>query len=177
MGALMAGARGRVGPSLLIGSAFGFGAVALIAATAPTLALEAIALVPLGAASVIFAAGVNSSLQLAADPEMRGRVMALYSMVFLGSTPVGGPITGWLSEAIDPRAALVLAGASGVVAAIGARAAFRHLGPSGSPRECERPRSEGPPMARTRRALAPAAGAAGDRAACDPAPDPASGSA
>ena len=55
---------------------------------------------------------------------MRGRVMALYSVVFLGSTPIGGPIAGWLAEAIDPRAGLVLAGASGVIAAVGARAAF-----------------------------------------------------
>jgi MFS family permease len=131
LGALVAGARGRVGPRLLIGAAFGFGAAALIAAGAPTLPLEAVALVPLGAASVTFAAGVNSSLQLAADPTMRGRVMALYSMVFLGSAPIGGPITGWLSQAVDPRAALVLAGASGVVAAIGARTAFASAGDRG----------------------------------------------
>ena len=104
VGALAAGAHGRVGPGLLTGAALGFGAVALIAAAAPTLPLEAIALVPLGAASVTFAAGINSSLQLAADPAMRGRVMALYSMVFLGSTPIGGPIAGWLSEATSPRA-------------------------------------------------------------------------
>jgi MFS family permease len=124
IGALVAGARGRVGPRLLVAAAFGFGAVALIAAGAPTLPLEVIALVPLGAASVTFAAGINSSLQLAADPAMRGRVMALYSIVFLGSAPIGGPIAGWLSEAIDPRAALVLSGAAGLVAALGARAAF-----------------------------------------------------
>ena len=134
LGALVAGARGRVGPGLLVAAAFGFGAVALIAAAAPTLPLEAAALVPLGAASVTFAAGINSSLQLTADPAMRGRVMALYSVVFLGSTPIGGPIAGWLSESIDPRAALVLAGASGVIAAIGARAAFA--------------RAEGPPTPR-----------------------------
>ena len=124
VGALAAGARGRVGPGLLVAAAFGFGAVALIAAAAPTLPLELAALVPLGAASVTFAAGINSSLQLDADPAMRGRVMALYSIVFLGSAPIGGPITGWLSEAIDPRAALVLAGAAGLAAAIGARMAF-----------------------------------------------------
>jgi len=156
VGALAAGLRGRVGPGLLIGAAFGFGAAALIAAAAPTLPLEAIALVPLGAASVTFAAGVNSSLQLAADPAMRGRVMALYSVVFLGSTPLGGPIAGLLSEAIDPRAALVLAGAAGVVAAISARLAF---GSTGWPR---RPR---------------VAAVAGARPACDRVPDPASGSA
>jgi len=156
VGALAAGLRGRVGPGLLIGAAFGFGAAALIAAAAPTLPLEAIALVPLGAASVTFAAGVNSSLQLAADPAMRGRVMALYSVVFLGSTPLGGPIAGLLSEAIDPRAALVLAGAAGVVAAISARLAFESAGWSRRSR---------------------VAGVAGAPPACDRVPDPASGSA
>jgi MFS family permease len=124
VGALAAGARGRVGPRLLVAAAFSFGAVALIAAAAPSVPLEVAALIPLGAASVTFAAGINSSLQLAAEPAMRGRVMALYSVVFLGSTPIGGPIAGWLSESIDPRAALVLAGAAGLVAAIGARVAF-----------------------------------------------------
>ena len=124
LGALVAGARGRIGPRLLVAAAFGFGAVALVAAAAPSLPLEMVALIPLGAASVTFAAGVNSSLQLTAHPSMRGRVMALYSVVFLGSTPIGGPIAGWLSESIDPRAALVLAGVAGLVAAIGARLAF-----------------------------------------------------
>jgi MFS family permease len=124
VGALAAGARGRVGPRILIAAAFGFGAVALVAAVAPTVPLEVAALIPLGAASVTFAAGVNSSLQLEADPPMRGRVMALYSIVFVGSTPIGGPLAGWLSESIDPRAALVMTGAAGIAAAIGARAAF-----------------------------------------------------
>jgi MFS family permease len=180
-GALVAGARGRVGPGLLVWAAFGFGAVALIAAAAPTLPLEAVALVPLGAASVTFAAGINSSLQLAAEPAMRGRVMALYSMVFLGSTPIGGPITGWLSEAVDPRAGLVLAGVAGVAAAIGARAAFRRVdAPDPPARSCEQPRSDGARaprsgrLPRARRPHAPAAEAAGDRPACDRVPDPVS---
>jgi MFS family permease len=124
VGALAAGARGRVGPRLLIAAASGFGAVALLAALAPSVPLEIAALIPLGAASVTFAAGINSSLQLAADPAMRGRVMALYSIVFLGSTPIGGPLAGWLSQSIDPRAALVMAGGAGLAAAVGARAAF-----------------------------------------------------
>jgi len=133
IGALVAGARGRVGPGLLIGAAVGFGIASLLAAAAPSLPLELLALIPLGAASVTFAAGINSSLQLAAEPAMRGRVMALYSMVFLGSTPIGGPLTGWLSESIDPRAGLVLAGAAGLAAAFGAHAAFRRH-PSIEPR-------------------------------------------
>jgi MFS family permease len=127
VGALVAGARGRVGPTLLVVAALGFGAVALMAAAAPSLPVEVITLVPLGAASVTFAAGINSSLQLATEPAMRGRVMALYSIVFVGSAPIGGPIAGWLSQSIDPRAALVMAGAAGLVAALGARSAFDRL--------------------------------------------------
>jgi len=109
---------------LLAGASIGFGGLALLAAAAPTLALEVLALAPLGAASVTLAASINSSLQLASDPRMRGRVMALYSIVFLGSTPIGGPLSGWLAETIDPRAALVMAGVAGIVAGLLARTAF-----------------------------------------------------
>ena len=81
----------------------------------------------LGAAAVTFAATINSTLQLAVAPEMRGRVMALYSVVFLGSTPIGGPLTGWLSETYDPRVALLLAGITGLSAAWAAHVCFaRH---------------------------------------------------
>jgi MFS family permease len=123
-GALAAGARGRVSPRILTVAASAFGAVMLLAAVAPTFPLQLLALVPLGAASVTFAAGVNSALQLAVEPAMRGRVMALYSVVFLGSTPIGGPIAGWLSEAAGPRAGLVMGGIAALVAGLVARRAF-----------------------------------------------------
>jgi len=70
---------------------------------------------------VTFAASVNSSVQLAVRPQMRGRVMALYAMVFLGSTPLGGPLAGWLSQAYSPRAALLLAATAALAAAWAAR--------------------------------------------------------
>jgi hypothetical protein len=91
---------------------------------APVLPLQIAALVPLGAVSVTFAAGINSTLQLGADPLLRGRVMALYSVVFIGSTPIGAPLVGWLSEAAGPRAGLVLGGTAALIAAIGSRAAY-----------------------------------------------------
>ncbi len=123
-GALINGARASVTPMLLVGSALVFGLIALLAAGAPSLVLEIAALAPLGAATVTLAASINSSLQLASEPSMRGRVMALYSIVFLGSTPIGGPLSGWLSEAVDPRAALVMAGFAGIAGAVIARIAF-----------------------------------------------------
>ena len=75
-----------------------------------------------------FAAGVNSSMQLAASPDMRGRVMSLYSVVFLGSTPIGAPLVGWLAEVASPRAGLALGGAAALIAAAGARAAYARRG-------------------------------------------------
>ena len=127
VGALVTGARGRASNGLLAGAAIAFGGLALLAAGAPTMALEVVALAPLGAASVMLAASVNSSLQLATDPRMRGRVMALYSIVFLGSTPIGAPLAGYLSEVLDPRAALVMAGVAGIVAGLLARHAFARV--------------------------------------------------
>jgi MFS family permease len=127
-GALVAGSRGRVSPGLLVGASAAFGAATVLAALAPTLPLAAGALVLIGAASVTFAAGVNSTLQLAVEPEMRGRVMALYSVVFLGSTPIGAPIAGALSQAAGPRAGLLLGAAAALTAAIVAYAVLRRRG-------------------------------------------------
>jgi MFS family permease len=126
-GALVNGHRGRTGPRLIAGGALAFGVSALLAAAMPSLALEIVMLTLLGAASVTFAATINSTLQLAVTPEMRGRVMALYSVVFLGSTPIGAPLTGWLAQSFDPRFALLLAGISGLTAAWAAQISFAHI--------------------------------------------------
>ena len=126
-GALVNGHRGRTGPRLIAGGALAFGVSALLAAAMPSLALEIVMLALLGAASVTFAATINSTLQLAVTPEMRGRVMALYSVVFLGSTPIGAPLTGWLAQSYDPRVALLLAGVSGLAAAWIAHLSFTHI--------------------------------------------------
>jgi MFS family permease len=123
-GALTTGARGQVSERLLVGAAAAFGASALLASAAPSLPLALAALVPLGAVSVTFAAGVNSTLQLGASPAMRGRVMALYSVVFLGSTPIGALLVGWLAEVAGPRAGLVLGGVAALAAAVGGWYAF-----------------------------------------------------
>jgi MFS family permease len=125
-GALAASSRQRVGPRAAGAAAAAFGAAGLLAAAAPTLPLEMVALALLGAAAVTFAATINAGLQLAAEPAMRGRVMALYSMVFVGSTPIGGPISGWVAQALSPRASLLLAAAAGIAVAIAAARPSRH---------------------------------------------------
>lgn len=127
IGALLTGARGRADARLIVGAALAFGVLALLAALMPNMALEIPVLALLGGSAVTFAAAINSSLQLAVEPRMRGRVMALYSVVFLGSTPIGGPLAGWLSQAYDPRVALLLAAGAGLVAAWAAHVALTRL--------------------------------------------------
>jgi Transmembrane secretion effector len=83
-----------------------------------------LALIPLGAVSVTFSAGVNSTMQLAVTPAMRGRVMALYSVIFLGSTPFGAPLVGWLAEIAGPRAGMALGGGAALAAAALAAIAY-----------------------------------------------------
>jgi MFS family permease len=73
-------------------------------------------MLPVGAASTAFIATSNSLLQLNATPEMRGRVMALFTMVFLGSTPLGGPLIGWISQVAGPREGLGVGAIAAIVA-------------------------------------------------------------
>jgi MFS family permease len=147
LGALTAGMRTRLSPGVLGGAGLAFGTFSLAAAGAPSLPIEMAVLACTGAASVTFAAGINSTLQLAAPPEIRGRVMALYSVVFLGSTPIGAPIAGWLAGAAGPRSALVLAGAAALLGGAGLNLALARAGTNqlqaqnlaDAPKACEQP--------------------------------------
>jgi MFS family permease len=121
-GGLLAARRAAVGlrPFSLAAGALA-GAMA-VTAFAPSLPVALAALVVVGAASVTFLAIGNTTLQLASHPSFRGRVMALWSMAFIGSTPVGAPILGAVSEHLSPRAGLGL-GAVACLAAAGLGAA------------------------------------------------------
>jgi MFS family permease len=123
-GALASSARNRVTPQLLVVAAIAFGVVELAVAAAPVLWLQLAALAVLGAVSVTFAASVNSLLQLTVAPALRGRVMALYSVVFLGSTPIGAPLVGWMAEVAGPRSGLLLGALAALVTGLVARVAF-----------------------------------------------------
>lgn len=146
-GALFASARQTVGPRLLTGAAMTFGGLLIAAASAPDLILEVVVLAFTGAASVTFASSVNSSLQLNVRPSMRGRVMALYSVVLLGSNPIGGPLMGWISGTTSPRVGLLVGAVAAIAAGLVARAAFARLPaeePEPAQRE-ERPRRQTEP--------------------------------
>jgi MFS family permease len=92
-------------------AALAFGVLEIAVGLAPTFEVMAVLLVPTGVAVLTFTTTANATVQLGSAPHVRGRVMSLYVLVFLGGTPVGAPVVGALAEALGPRAALVLCGA------------------------------------------------------------------
>ncbi len=117
VGGLVVARRGRTGLRAMTVASAAFGLAILLAAAAPTFGLALVALTIVGAASVTFLATGNTTLQLTADPKYRGRVMALWSMAFLGTTPVGAPLVGWVAETVGARGGLVVGGLACLVAA------------------------------------------------------------
>jgi len=106
LGGLLVAARGKIGVQPLVVAATGFGIAMTFATIAPSLPVELIALMFVGWASISFMSMGNSTLQLTAEPGMRGRVMSLWFVSFQGSTPIGGPIVGWLMAVVGARAGL-----------------------------------------------------------------------
>jgi MFS family permease len=123
-GGLLVAARGRTGTRPLVASAGVFGVAMGLATAAPSLGLELVSLALAGAASISFMSTGNSTLQLTAEPEMRGRVMSLWFVAFQGSTPVGGPVVGWVMESFGPRAGLGLGAVTCLLAALAGLLAF-----------------------------------------------------
>jgi MFS family permease len=117
VGGLYVAARGSTGIASLVKSSVMFGVLLIGAALAPNLATELVALALVGAVSVGFLSKGNSTLQLNAAANMRGRVMALWAVAFLGSTPIGGPIAGAVAQHFGGRGGLLLGAGSCLVAA------------------------------------------------------------
>ena len=102
VGGLIAAHRAKPTPRLLQVLALVFGGLLAAVALAPTLLAADLLIVLMGAASIGFIATANATLQLTADPAMRGRVMALYAMAFLGTTPIGAPLVGAIAQWTEP---------------------------------------------------------------------------
>ena len=111
VGGLIAAARPRPRTRALCLAAIGWGIAILAASAAPNLPLELAAMVFVGYGSITFNSLAKTTLQLAAEPSMRGRVMALWAVAWLGSTPIGGPIVGWVGQHAGARWGLVIGGA------------------------------------------------------------------
>ncbi len=117
IGGLWTAAKGKTGTRAMVRAAILFGVFITFAALSPRLWVEILALALVGFASVQFLAMTNSTLQLETDPQMRGRVMALWAVAFMGSTPIGGPLIGWITSLAGARVGLGVGAASCFVAA------------------------------------------------------------
>ena len=119
LGGLFTAARGRTGLRPMIIASAGFGVAILVTAFSPVIGLAYAALLFVGWASVSFIAIGNSTIQLSADPGMRGRVIALWQVAFQGTTPIGGPAVGFIIALSGPRTGLAAGGAACLVAGAG----------------------------------------------------------
>ncbi|AZP23379.1 MFS transporter [Streptomyces aquilus] len=117
-GALLAARRGTARMRVLVVGAVAFGTLEMVASLAPSLWLFALLMMPIGMFGMTVNVTANSSVQLGTDPAMRGRVMSLYMMVFMGGAPLGAPIAGWITDAYGVRAGLAAGGAIAAGAAV-----------------------------------------------------------
>ena len=114
-GALLAARRSRPTMALLLVTSFAFSALEVITGLMPYFWSFLLMLVPTGLALLTLTTAANSATQLATTADMRGRVMGLYMLVFLGGAPIGSPLVGWVAEAFGPRMSLI---AGGVISAV-----------------------------------------------------------
>jgi predicted MFS family arabinose efflux permease len=128
VGGLLVAARGHTGTRPLVLAASAFGLCMVLATVAPDLPLELAALALTGGASIAFMSTGNSTLQLTAAPEMRGRVMSLWFVAFLGTKPMGAPNVGAVMGAVGARAGLGLGAVACLLVAGVGLATLRRIG-------------------------------------------------
>jgi MFS family permease len=110
LGGLISASRTRLRARSLCVAAIGWGIAITVAGIAPSFPLELAALVFVGIGSITFNSYAKTTLQLAAEPAMRGRVMALWFLAWQGSTPIGGPLVGWIAQEAGARWSLIVGG-------------------------------------------------------------------
>jgi MFS family permease len=121
VGGLFTAAKGRTGLEAMTVAGTGLGLAIIATAFSPLIGVAYAAMLFVGWASVSFVSIGNSTIQLAAEPSMRGRAVALWQVAFQGTTPIGGPLIGWVIAVASPRIGLAVGGASCLVAAAGGR--------------------------------------------------------
>lgn len=119
-GALLAARRKHPRVRLVIGSAFAFAVATGALALMPSYATFALMCIPVGFTSLTMMTAANATIQMSVEPELRGRVMALYMMVFQGATPIGSPVVGWIGEQLGARWAIGIGSITAALVSVGA---------------------------------------------------------
>ncbi|MCX4584540.1 MFS transporter [Streptomyces sp. NBC_01481] len=127
-GALLAARRGTSRLRVLVAAGMLFGVLEIVTAFAPQFWIFAVLLVPIGMFGLTVNVTANASIQMATEPAMRGRVMSLFMMVFVGGTPLGAPLVGWITDTYGPRIGFAAGGAVALVAAIGVGVMLARVG-------------------------------------------------
>ena len=139
-GALWAARRRNPRPRTVVVATLALGVFTLLLAAMPTYPTFTVMTVPVGLCVLTLLTSANQTVQMTTEPSMRGRVLSIYMMFFLGSTPLGSPLIGWVADAWGPRIAIAVGGMSAVLTALVAAAwSYRHwnclLYTSPSPRD------------------------------------------
>ena len=121
-GALLAARREHPRLRLVVGATLAFGISASLAAVMPTYQLFAVMLIPTGLAALTLMTAANATVQLSTAPHMRGRVMAIYMAIFMGGTPIGSPVIGWVGQTFGAPWSILVGGLVSVATATGAMA-------------------------------------------------------
>jgi MFS family permease len=127
IGGFISASRAKPRAASLCFAAMGWGIAITLAALAPNLPLELVAMVFVGYGSVTFNSYAKTTLQLASVPSMRGRVMALWFLAWQGTTPIGGPLVGWIAQVSDARWALIVGGVPTLICGVLALPALRRI--------------------------------------------------
>jgi MFS family permease len=117
-GALLAARRRRPSVRLQVAVALAFGILETASGLMPAYWAFLLLLLPTGLTVVMYTTAANSATQLGTAPQMRGRVMGVYMLVFLGGAPLGSPLVGWIAEQFGPRMSLISGGVISALAAI-----------------------------------------------------------
>jgi MFS family permease len=125
VGSLLIARRVTMDNRLLARASVGLGISSFLVALAPTVATAALAGALAGATGIAFLSATMTALQLQSIPVMRGRVMALYSILFLGSTPIGGPLAGWIAQVFGTRWSITLGAAAALASGLAGLAVLR----------------------------------------------------
>jgi MFS family permease len=126
VGGLVVANRGKPNIHRLTAIGMVFGVLIAAVALSPTLTSASVLIVLMGALSIAFIATANATIQLRVEPTMRGRVMALYAIGFLGTAPIGAPLVGWIAQTSSPRVALLVGAGATVVASAFTSVRHRH---------------------------------------------------
>jgi MFS family permease len=130
VGGIFFASRKGIQPLKVVSAALLFGLAVLAAAFMPSLLLTALFLVLVGISSINFSSLGNSMIQLESSPQMRGRVMSFWSIAFLGSTTIGGPVVGWFAEVAGARWGLALGGFAALIATALGAVTLRNVQPA-----------------------------------------------